>query len=300
MNPSPVIAIIGPTAVGKSALAMVLAEAFNAEIVNADSMQCYVGMDIGTAKPSQEDRARVPHHVIDVWGPDHEVSVVEFRDTARAAISDIRHRDRLPIVVGGSWLYVQAIVDEIDFPPTDPAVRSRLEAESVELGVAAMYERLRARDPQAAADILPGNERRIIRALEVIELTGSFKARLPQSQSWLPTVWCGVDVDRSNLDQRIEDRVSHMWHSGFVGEVTRLSTHGLGKTASRALGYAQVLASLRGECSDVQARTDTINATRHFARRQQRRFRSNPRVHWLSPVDPINQVAKLLDQETRT
>jgi tRNA dimethylallyltransferase len=300
MSSGPVLTIIGPTAVGKSTLAMSVAEKFNGEIVNADSMQCYQGMDIGTAKPSTTDRSRVPHHVIDVWSPDHEVSVVEFRDTARTAIVDIQGRGRLPIVVGGSWLYVQAIVDDIDFPPTDPAVRKRLEMECMEFGVAKMYERLCASDPQAAADILPGNERRIIRALEVIELTGSFKARLPEAQSWLKTVWCGLDVTRNELDKRIADRVDEMWREGFVDEVKSLSMKGLGKTASRALGYAQILAHLRGECTEAQAHSDTINTTRHFARRQQRRFRSNHRVHWLTQANAIEQVEDLLDHGTRT
>ncbi len=300
MNLGPVLTIIGPTAVGKSALAMRVAERCDGEIVNADSMQCYQGMDIGTAKPSARDRSRVRHHVIDVWSPDHEVSVVEFRDTARMAIVDIQDRGRLPIVVGGSWLYVQAIVDDIDFPPTDPTVRKRLEVECRELGVASMYERLRARDPQAAAEILPGNERRIIRALEVIELTGSFKARLPEAQSWVPTVWCGLDVPRHELDERIADRVDAMWREGFVDEVQGLSTQGLGKTASRALGYAQILTHLRGECTEEQAHSDTIHSTRHFARRQQRRFRSNHRVHWLTKANAMEQVEELLDQGIRT
>ncbi len=300
MNAPPVIAIVGPTAVGKSALAMAIAAESGAEIVNADSMQCYVGMDIGTAKPTAAEQSQVPHHVIDVWSPLHEVSVVEFRDAARAAITDIHERGRLPLVVGGSWLYVQAIVDDIDFPPTDPKVRKRLEDECADLGVSALYEQLKAADPQAAADILPGNARRIIRALEVIELTGSFTARLPEAQSWLPTVWCGLDVDRGQLDQRIHDRIERMWRSGFVDEVRRLSDEGLGKTAQRALGYSQVLANLHGECTDEQARLQTIMATRQFARRQQRRFRANARIQWLTEGNEVDQMRGLLDQVTRT
>lgn len=300
MSALPVIAIVGPTAVGKSALAMAIAAECGAEIVNADSMQCYVGMDIGTAKPTAVEQSQVPHHVIDVWSPLHEVSVVEFRDAARAAITDIHARGRLPLVVGGSWLYVQAIVDDIDFPPTDPMVRKRLEDECANLGVSALYEQLKAADPQAAADILPGNARRIIRALEVIELTGSFTARLPEAQSWLPTVWYGLDVDRDQLDQRIHDRVEHMWRAGFVDEVRRLSDEGLGKTAQRALGYSQILASLSGESCEDEAQVETVTATRHFARRQQRRFRSNARIQWLTGTGGIDQVRALVDQVTRT
>lgn len=300
MTSLPVIAIVGPTAVGKSSLAMSVAERIGAEIVNADSMQCYVGMDIGTAKPTAAERSQVRHHVIDVWSPRHEVSVVEFRDAARSAILDIHQRGRLPLLVGGSWLYVQAIVDDIDFPPTNPGIRQRLESECSELGVEVMYERLKALAPQVAVDILPGNQRRIIRALEVIELTGTFNARLPEAKSWLPTVWCGLDVDRSALDHRIADRVDRMWREGFVDEVRSLSAVGMGKTAQRALGYSQILASLAGDCSEDQARQETVVATRQFARRQQRRFRSNPRVQWLTEPHSIEQIRTLIDQVTRT
>ncbi len=190
-DPARIITVVGPTAVGKSSLALDLATRIDADIVNADSMQGYIGMDIGTAKPTIEERTRVRHHCVDAWSPTDEITVVEFRDAARVAITGILERGRTPIVVGGSWLYVQAIVDEMDFPPTDPDVRSRWEDELVQVGPHALHDRLREVDPQAAADIDPGNARRIVRALEVVELTGSFTARLPQPTPWHPTTWLG-------------------------------------------------------------------------------------------------------------
>jgi tRNA dimethylallyltransferase len=276
-----IIAIVGPTAVGKSDLAIDLAEMIEAEVVSADSMQVYVGMDIGTAKVTEADRRGVPHHMIDVWDPGHDVSVVEFRDRAREAIEDIEGRGRPVIIVGGSWQYVQAILDELDFPGTDPQVRARLEAELAEHGAAAMHARLAALDPVAAQAILPTNGRRIVRALEVVELEGSFTARLPEPTPWRRAQWIGLAVDRLLLDARIAARVDRMWAEGFVDEVRALRS-GMGRTARGALGYRQVLDALETDEDLEVARQRTIDGTRKFARRQERRFRQDARVTWVA------------------
>lgn len=275
-----IIAIVGPTAVGKSDLAIDLAEMIGAEIVSADSMQVYVGMDIGTAKVTEGDRRGVPHHMIDVWDPGHDVSVVEFRDRAREAIADVEGHGRPVIVVGGSWQYVQAILDEMDFPGTDPHVRARLEAELAEVGPEALHGRLAGLDPAAAAAILPTNGRRIVRALEVVELQGSFTARLPEPTPWRPARWIGLAVDRLLLDARIAARVDRMWAEGFIEEVRALRS-GMGRTASGALGYRQVLDALQTDEDLDLARQRTIDGTRKFARRQERRFRQDARVTWV-------------------
>ncbi|MFZ8911184.1 MAG: tRNA (adenosine(37)-N6)-dimethylallyltransferase MiaA [Candidatus Nanopelagicales bacterium] len=276
-----IIAIVGPTAVGKSDLAIDLAEMIEAEIVSADSMQVYVGMDIGTAKVTEADRRGVPHHMIDVWDPGHDVSVVEFRDRAREAIEDIEGRGRPVIIVGGSWQYVQAILDELDFPGTDPQVRARLEAELAEHGAAAMHARLAALDAVAAQAILPTNGRRIVRALEVVELEGSFTARLPEPTPWRRARWIGLAVDRLLLDARIAARVDRMWAEGFVDEVRALRSS-MGRTARGALGYRQVLDALETDEDLEVARQRTIDGTRKFARRQERRFRQDARVTWVA------------------
>lgn len=276
-----IIAIVGPTAVGKSDLAIDLAEMIEAEIVSADSMQVYVGMDIGTAKVTEADRRGVPHHMIDVWDPGHDVSVVEFRDRAREAIEDIEGRGRPVIIVGGSWQYVQAILDQMDFPGTDPQVRARLEAELAEHGAAAMHARLAALDAVAAQAILPTNGRRIVRALEVVELEGSFTARLPEPTPWRRARWIGLAVDRLLLDARIAARVDRMWAEGFVDEVRALRS-GMGRTARGALGYRQVLDALETDEDLEVARQRTIDGTRKFARRQERRFRQDARVTWVA------------------
>ncbi|MGA1481543.1 MAG: tRNA (adenosine(37)-N6)-dimethylallyltransferase MiaA [Candidatus Nanopelagicales bacterium] len=272
---------MGPTAVGKSDLAIDLAEMIDAEIVSADSMQVYVGMDIGTAKVTEADRRGVPHHMIDVWDPGHDVSVVEFRDRAREAIEDIEGRGRPVIIVGGSWQYVQAILDELDFPGTDPQVRARLEAELAEHGAAAMHARLAALDAVAAQAILPTNGRRIVRALEVVELEGSFTARLPEPTPWRRARWIGLAVDRLLLDARIAARVDRMWAEGFVDEVRALRSS-MGRTARGALGYRQVLDALETDEDLEVARQRTIDGTRKFARRQERRFRQDARVTWVA------------------
>jgi tRNA dimethylallyltransferase len=284
----PVITVVGPTAAGKSELSLALARTVGGEIVNADSMQLYRGMDIGTAKLSVADRAGIPHHLLDIWPVTEAASVSEYQRLAREAIDAIRGRGKTPILVGGSGLYVRAAIDNLEFPGTDPAVRARLEAELDASDAASLHARLADLDPVAGATILPGNGRRIIRALEVIELSGRpFTATLPDYESIYPVIQLGVDVPRSDLDQRIADRVQSMWRLGLVDEVRDLELAGLreGRTASRALGYAQVLKFLSGDWSEETAAEQTILATRRFVRRQQSWFRRDPRINWL-PAGP--------------
>ena len=279
----PVIAIVGPTASGKSALALRVAQAMEAEIVGTDSMQAYRGMNIGTAKPNEADQRLSRHHLIDVWPVDQAVSVGEFRDRARQAIDDVRGRGATALVVGGSGLYVRAVLEKLDFPGTDADVRARWEARLREVGAPALHDELRARDLDAAQAIERNNGRRIVRALEVIELTGEpFVARLPPPEDVYPVHRFGVHIDRERLDSRIEDRVNVMWNDGFVDEVRRLEAAGFrdAPTAAAALGYGPVLDFLAGECSEEQARQRTIDDTRKFARRQQRWFRRDERIEW--------------------
>ncbi|PFG16569.1 tRNA dimethylallyltransferase [Propionicimonas paludicola] len=287
----PVVVINGPTASGKTGLAVTVAQALRAqgrpaEVVNTDSMLVYRGMDIGTAKPSLAERAGVPHHLIDILEITEEASVARLQELARAAIADCRGRGVVPILVGGSALYVHAIVDEFSFPATDPVVRSRLEAELEQLGNAELHARLAARAPEVAAGILPGNGRRIVRALEVLELTGSFSSQLPQWRYALePVLQYALDVPRDELDARIGERVEAMWAAGLVAEVAELERRGLreGRTACRAIGYRQVLAFLAGECGEAEAKQAIVQVTRRFARKQLGWLRRDPRIVWLSP-----------------
>jgi tRNA dimethylallyltransferase len=282
--PQPLIAVVGPTAVGKSGLSLRLARALDGEIVNADSMQLYRGMDIGTAKLAPGERCGVPHHLLDVWDVTRTASVSEYQELARSAIAGIHARGRVPILVGGSGLYVRAVLDDLEFPGTDPRVRDRLEDELAEIGPAGLHARLARLDPVAAGAILPGNGRRIVRALEVLELSGRpFSATLPDYRSVYDAVQIGLRVPRAELDDRIAARVTAMWRAGFVAEVRRLAEAGLreGRTASRALGYAQVLHVLDGHWSQEQAAEETVRATRRFARRQESWFRRDPRITWL-------------------
>jgi tRNA dimethylallyltransferase len=286
----PVVAIVGPTAAGKSELAVELALAVGGEIVNADSMQLYRGMDIGTAKLTANERKGVPHHLLDVLDVTEPATVAEFQQFARSVIGDCLDRGVPPIMVGGSALYVRAVLDRFEFPGTDPEIRRRLESELAALGPAALHDRLKETDPVAAATILPTNGRRIVRALEVIELTGRpYSASLPAKQyAYDEVVQIGVEVPRDELDARIAARVDRMWRSGFVDEVRRLEARGLrsGHTASRALGYAQVLRFLAGEWTEEHARAETIRATRRFARRQDSWFGKDDRIRWLGYHDP--------------
>lgn len=283
----PLVAVVGATASGKSDLAVDLALRLDGEVVNTDSMQLYRGMDIGTAKLSVQQRRGVTHHLLDVLEVSEAASVAAFQRAAREAVSDIWARGRVPVLAGGSGLYVRAVIDRIDFPGTDPQVRTRLAADLDSLGVAVMYERLSRVDPEAAAAIVPSNARRILRALEVVELTGRpYAATMPAPEPWhTPTVQVALDVDRADLDVRVEARVEAMWRAGLVEEVRTLERQGLrdAPTASRALGYAQVLRYLAGDWSQEEARARTVSATRRFIRRQDQWFRKDPRVVWLAP-----------------
>ena len=290
-----VVSVVGATAVGKSDLAVSLALAIGAEAVNADAMQCYRGMDVGTAKLSPAERRGVPHHLLDVWEVTRTASVAEYQRLARSAVDDIRARGRAAVVVGGSGLYVRALLERLEFPGTDPVVRARLEAELEADGAAALHARLAVVDPVAAGSILPSNGRRIVRALEVVEITGGpFTATLPDHGSvYEPDVRIGLTMPREELDRRIAARVDRMWAAGLVDEVRALAARGLreGATASRALGYRQVLDHLDGRCTEQEARDETVRATRKFARRQETWFRRDPAIHWLPALSPAPDAA---------
>jgi tRNA dimethylallyltransferase len=280
-----VIAVVGPTATGKSGLGIQLARALGGEIVNADSMQLYAGMDIGTAKEPEAARQGVPHHLLDIWPVTQAANVADYQKLARAAIDDIMARDRVPVLVGGSGLYVRAALDDLHFPGTDTATRARLTDELALLGPAVLHARLATLDPAAAAAILP--------ALEVIELSGRpFAATMPAYAQVRPAVQIGLTLPRPELDLRIAARVDRMWQAGFESEVRRLAAQGLraGPTASRALGYQQLLRYLDGECTLDDARAETIKATKRFARRQESWFRRDPRVRWLDATVPEEQL----------
>jgi tRNA dimethylallyltransferase len=289
-NRAPIVAVVGATASGKSGLSLDLAQRLGGEIVNTDAMQVYRGMDIGTAKLPSAGRRGIPHHLLDTLRVRDPATVAEFQDWARAAIADIRGRGRVPVLVGGSALYTRAILDRFDFPGTDVEVRARLERELAEVGPQRLHERLREVDPEAAGRILVENGRRIVRALEVVEITGRpFSASLPTLEYADPgSVQIGVDIDRPTLDARIERRVDEMFTAGLVAEVERLLADGLaeGRTASRAIGYREVASYLAGEITLDEARQRTVTATRRFARRQDSWFRKDPRVTWLRYDDP--------------
>jgi len=297
--PGTVIAVVGATATGKSRLAIQLALALGGEVVNADSMQLYRGMDIGTAKVTAAERDGVPHHLLDIWDVTRTASVAEYQVLAREVIGDIAARGRVAVLAGGSGLYVRAALDDLSFPGTDAGVRERLEAELAGLGPAVLHDRLSGLDPAAAAAILPSNGRRIVRALEVIELSGrAFSATLPGYDAGRPAVQIGLRLPRDELDRRIAARVDHMWRAGFEAEVRELARHaGLrdGRTASRALGYQQVLRYLDGGWTPDAARAETVKATRRFARRQESWFRRDPRITWLDAAAP-DLPARAIDE----
>jgi tRNA dimethylallyltransferase len=286
----PVVAIVGATASGKTGLSLDLAERLGGEVVNTDAMQVYRGMDVGTAKLPPAQRRGVPHHLLDLMTVRDPLNVAEFQRAARDVVRRLRAAGTVPVLVGGSALYTRAILDRFEFPGTDEAVRARLEAELADVGAPRMHERLAAADPEAAARILPENGRRVVRALEVVEITGRpFSASLPQLEYADPaTVQVGVDIDRPTLDARIEQRVDQMFADGFVAEVERLLAEGLaeGRTASRAIGYREVAGHLAGEIGLDEARERTVVATRRFARRQDSWFRKDPRIVWVRYDDP--------------
>ncbi|WP_460405634.1 tRNA (adenosine(37)-N6)-dimethylallyltransferase MiaA [Actinophytocola sediminis] len=279
------IAIVGPTATGKSQLGIALAEALGGEVLNADAMQLYRGMDIGTAKVTEAERHGVPHHLLDVLDVTETASVAAYQRDARAIVDRLLAAGRVPILVGGSGLYLRAVLDDLEFPGTDPDIRARLEAELAESGAPDLHARLTTLDPLAAAAILPSNGRRVVRALEVIELTGRpFSATMPRPgpARW-DTLQVGLDLDTDSLDRRVEQRVARMFADGLVDEVRRLDDHGLrtGRTAARALGYQQVLDAIDGRHDLAEAAEATVRATRRFVRRQRSWFRRDQRVRWL-------------------
>ncbi|KQX63749.1 tRNA dimethylallyltransferase [Angustibacter sp. Root456] len=284
-----VIAVVGPTATGKSDLGVALARQLGGEVVNADAMQLYRGMDIGTAKLTPAERERVPHHLLDVLDVSEEASVAAYQRAVRVCVDDLVARGSVPVLVGGSGLYVRAALDELQIPPTDRAVRARLERAAEELGAAALHARLAEVDPVAAERILPTNSRRVVRALEVVELTGRpFSATLPEPRYLRPTVQIGLRAARPELDDRIARRVERMWQAGLLDEVSRLVPQGLreGRTASRAVGYAQALAQLDGVLDAEQAQQQTAQLTRRLARRQESWFGRDARITWLDSGAP--------------
>lgn len=287
MTAPPVIAVVGPTGSGKSDLAVNLALELDGEVINADAMQFYRGMDIGTAKITMAERRGVPHHLLDILDVTQEASVSDFQQQARSLIGDIHARGKRAILAGGSGLYVRAALDVLEFPGTDPKLRARLEADHASLGTPALLERLRALDPVSADRV--SDARRIVRALEVHELTGRpFSSFMPRREYYQPAVQVGLSVDREVLRERLAVRVHRMVESGLLEEVRLLDARGLrqGKTASRALGYSQFLQVIDGTSTVEHAAAETIVATRQFARRQLTWFRADPRITWLDWQDP--------------
>lgn len=304
-RPRPVVALVGATASGKTGLSLDLAERLGGEVVNTDAMQVYRGMDVGTAKLPEAGRRGVPHHLLDLFEVTEPATVALFQGWAREAIADIRDRDATPVLVGGSALYTRAILDRFDFPGTDDSLRRELEVELERVGSHALHERLAGVDPEAAAQILPDNGRRVVRALEVVALTGRpFSASLPRLEyADALTVQIGVDIDRPTLDARIARRVEEMFAGGFVEEVEALLARGLadGRTASRAIGYREVMGYLAGDRSLAEAIEQTTVATRRFARRQDSWFRKDPRIVWVAHDDPdrVDKAVEAVDALVR-
>ncbi len=291
-----VIAIVGPTAVGKTSLSLEIAEKLSAEIINADAMQIYKGMDIGTAKLALSERRGITHHQIDVLNPEEEANVSTYQKQTREIINDLLNKKIQPMLVGGSGLYVNSVLEDLEFPGTNLEIRANYEEILEEQGVEVLYEMLERIDKEAAQNILPNNARKIVRALEVNELTGNnFNAKLPEPSPVFSDVRIALDMPRDLLDARIAERVYQMFKDGFVEEVKSLEPKlRKGKTALRALGYSQVLSLLNGEITEQEAITLTINATKKFARRQLSWFRRDPLIHWLDATSP-----QLLDQSLR-
>lgn len=293
MQPQPpgprVVAVVGPTAAGKSDLGIALARALGGEVVNADSMQLYAGMDIGTAKLSPAEQQGVPHHLLSVWPVTRTASAAAYQADCREVVGRLHAAGRTPVLVGGSGLYLRAALDRMDFPGTDPALRADLERELAERGPRALHARLAAVSPEAAARMEPTNGRRAVRALEVVLLTGSMPGAMTSYDAFHATTWIGVD--RADLAERIALRVDRMWEQGLLAEVEGLLPDlREGVTASRALGYGQVLGALEGRWSTERARELTVTATRRFARRQRAWFRRDPRIGWLDGALPAEQL----------
>ena len=300
----PLIVVVGPTGTGKTELSLALAERFRdadraAEVVNADAMQFYRGMDIGTAKLPPDEWRGIPHHLIDILDVTDEATVARYQPLARTVIQEITQRGAVPILVGGSGLYVSSVIYDLRFPGTDAGIRERLERELEQQGPGSMYRRLAALDPAAAASIGPSNGRRLVRALEVIELTGEpFSASLPDEPApWMSTIVLGLRAPRDELTARLDARVERMWRAGLVDEVARLVPAGIerGVTASRAIGYAQAIAQLHGRLDEREAIEQTQQLTRRYARRQVSWFKRYPGLHWLDYDDP-ELVDRALDR----
>jgi tRNA dimethylallyltransferase len=292
------IVIVGATGTGKSGFSLDLGELIRSggmpvEIVNADAMQLYQGMDIGTAKLPIDERRGIPHHLLDVLDPRDEASVSKYQADARAVITGILERGAVPMLVGGSGLYVSSVVYNFQFPATDPVIRARLERALLDRGPGLLYQDLAAVDADAAAAIGPYNGRRLVRALEVVELTGKpFGFGLPaDSDNWMPTTSLGLSTPRELLVHRLDARVAGMWSDGLVQEARALETTGLGVTASRAIGYAQAFGQIRGEFSEAEAIEQTRVLTRKYARRQVGWFRRYPQTTWLDSDDPDRVTA---------
>jgi tRNA dimethylallyltransferase len=288
---SRVIVICGATATGKSDIAIEVAQSIGGEIINADSMQLYRGMDIGTAKLGLAERGGIEHHLLDVLDVNQDSTVAWYQDQARTVITEIHGRGKDAVVVGGTGLYIKAILDDLNFPDTDPEVRAKLEAEAVEFGAASLFERLEHLDPAAALAIDQAKTRRIIRALKVIEITGKpFTANLPREDSsrYPDAMQFGLVMDRDHLRERIDLRVDRMWERGFVAEVDQLITQGIkdGSTAQRALGYAQIISMRNGLMSEDEAKEDTKRASRQYARRQETWFSRDIRIQWVAQHQP--------------
>ncbi|MEY4152004.1 MAG: hypothetical protein RL470_63 [Actinomycetota bacterium] len=286
-----VIVICGATATGKSDIAIQVAQEIDAEIINADSMQLYRGMDIGTAKLPSGERGGITHHLLDVLDVHQDSTVAWYQELARATISEIHARQKDVVIVGGTGLYIKAILDDLNFPETDPQIRAKLEAEANEFGAASLFARLEELDPAAALAIDRANTRRVIRALEVIEITGQpFTANLPREDSsrYPDAMQFGLVMDREHLRERIDLRVDRMWEQGFVAEVDHLISQGIrkGVTAQRALGYAQILAMRDGAISEEEAKEETKRASRQYARRQETWFSRDARIQWVAQHQP--------------
>jgi len=286
-----VIVVCGATATGKSDIALDIAEQIGAEIINADSMQLYTGMDIGTAKLSVGQRRGIPHHLLDVLSVKQDSTVAWYQQLAREQISEIHSRNQHAVLVGGTGLYIKAVLDDLNFPDTNPEVRTRLESEAEEYGADSLFARLQELDPAAALAIDRANTRRIIRALEVIEITGKpFTANLPREDSsrFPDALQFGLVMEREHLRERIDLRVEKMWEQGFVAEVDALIADGIleGSTAQRALGYSALLAMRAGDMTEEEAKEETKRSTRQYARRQETWFSRDARIQWIAPHQP--------------
>ncbi|MFN6291450.1 MAG: tRNA (adenosine(37)-N6)-dimethylallyltransferase MiaA, partial [Candidatus Nanopelagicaceae bacterium] len=293
------IVICGATATGKSDLAVAIAEKLGGQIINADSMQLYKGMDIGTAKLSMEERKAIPHHLIDVLSVREEASVAQYQNDARNLIDQLLEQSIPAIVVGGTGLYIKAILDDLNFPDTDPEVREKIARQADELGIDVMHERLTKLDPAAAAAIPKENVRRVVRALEVIELTGRpYTANLPRvgSTKYPDARQFGLVMERETLHERIDLRVEKMWDKGLVREVRDLMGEGLleGRTAQAALGYAQIIKFAQGEMTEEEAKEETKRATRQYARRQETWFSRDERITWVKKAPISELVTKIV------